>query len=51
LQWVVGIVDSVNAVTNMHSIQMFTPKIAKMMPKRKKKFSRSQRRGGDRKLG
>jgi hypothetical protein len=48
---VVGIVDSVNAVTNMHSIQIFTPKVSKKMPKRSKKFGRSQRRGGNRKLG
>jgi hypothetical protein len=40
---VVGIIDSVNAVTNMHSIQIFTSKVAKKMPKRKKKFGRSQR--------
>ncbi len=45
---VVGIIDSVNAVTNMHSIQIFTSKVAKKMPKRKKKFGRSQRWGGNR---
>jgi hypothetical protein len=33
---VVGIVFSVNAVTNMHFIQIFTLKVAKKMPEKKK---------------